>query len=95
MIDSEDFLHSGLWCEYAYIINLDTEMLEFYVGGTNGQEINGRYKDAEKDDMGYGGVHLIGEFPIKTVTVEDYEKALEAYGKGDNLAAVFEIEMED
>jgi hypothetical protein len=82
MIDSEEFLSNSLFCEYAYIINLDTERLEFYTG-------------FEKDSQGYGGVHLIGEFPIESVTMEDYDKAQTAIENGENLAAIFEIEMED
>ena len=32
MIDSCDFIKNSLFCEYAYIINLDTNCLEFWVG---------------------------------------------------------------
>jgi len=46
MIDSREFLFDGLFCEYAYIINLTTNELEFYSGFK--KEIpHGRYgKDA-------------------------------------------------
>lgn len=32
MIDSHEFICDSLFCEYAYIINLDTEMFEFWMG---------------------------------------------------------------
>ena len=32
MIDNSDFIKDSLFCEYAYIINLDINALEFYVG---------------------------------------------------------------
>lgn len=32
MIDSHDFIKDSLFCEYAYIIDLDNEELEFWVG---------------------------------------------------------------
>lgn len=32
MIDKSSFIKDSLLCEYAYIINLDTHMLEFWVG---------------------------------------------------------------
>ena len=32
MIDNQGFIHDSLFCEYAYIINLDTNCLEFWVG---------------------------------------------------------------
>lgn len=32
MIDNHDFINDTLFCEYAYIINLDTKCLEYYGG---------------------------------------------------------------
>ena len=40
MIDSLNFLKDGLFCEYAYIINIDTEKLEFYEGFQHNQQEN-------------------------------------------------------
>lgn len=40
MIDAIDFLEDSLFCEYAYIINLDENRLEFYEG-FNGEFDNG------------------------------------------------------
>ena len=43
MIDSKDFIQDSLFCEYAYIINLDTEKLEIYLGFQKTPQ-NNRYK---------------------------------------------------
>ena len=43
MIDSKDFVQDSLFCEYAYIINLDTKKLEIYLGFQKTPQ-NNRYK---------------------------------------------------
>lgn len=43
MMDSKGFLYDSLECEYAYIINLDTNMIEFYVGYNHDLHAEGRY----------------------------------------------------
>ena len=66
MPDSSDFLMDSLFCEYAYIINLDDNILEFYVGGANPAS-KGRYA---KD----GGVPLVKEWSLCDVR-NGYENA--------------------
>ena len=43
MIDNADFIKDSLFCEYAYIINLDTNSLEFWKGFQNNSNPNNRY----------------------------------------------------
>lgn len=43
MIDNNDFIKDSLFCEYAYIINLDDEVLEFYEGFQKSPQIGNRY----------------------------------------------------
>ena len=43
MTDYIDFIKDSLFCEYAYIINLDEEVLEFYVGFQKKPQKNNRY----------------------------------------------------
>lgn len=43
MIDNNDFIKDSLFCEYAYIINLDDEVLEFYNGFQERPQMNNRY----------------------------------------------------
>lgn len=65
MIDSSSFLLDSLFCEYAYIINVDTNELEFYTG-YNKRKGKGRY-GAEKDENGYYGVRLMESIPFNRV----------------------------
>ena len=75
MIDNKEFMANSLFCEYAYIINLDTNELEIYVG-FNKVPQNNRYsqfvvKD-EFDDRGYVECKL-----IKTYSLVDFPKDIE------------------
>lgn len=66
MIDKREFLKDSLFCEYAYIINLDTKKLEFYKGFNNKKLKNkGRYASIARDDKeDYYGVILMAEFDL-------------------------------
>lgn len=92
MIDGHDFLADSLFCEYAYIINLDTKRLEFYVGSNQDGNATGRYaKEWEPTSQGrepeYRGVRLVWDPLLKTVremTEEEFvEKAQECEGEPD------------
>ena len=67
--DAKDFLFNSLFCEYAYIINLDSNMLEFYVGFNNDENAPGRYakclNPCELSDGSFlYGVKLVLEIPL-------------------------------
>lgn len=71
MIESSDFLTDSLFCEWAYIINLDENVIEFYRGFNQDPASKGRYvfhdidPNAEKDD--YLGVALLGTISFNTL----------------------------
>lgn len=89
MFDNQKFLHDSLFCEYAYIINLDTSKLEFYIGFQKSTP-KGRYTEVPSDrDNGYYAVGLIGEFPIETVTQEDFDEAKRQYHRDKGDYAVY------
>tara|TARA_Y100000593_G_C4314588_1_gene340185 strand:+ start:3221 stop:3724 length:504 start_codon:yes stop_codon:yes gene_type:complete len=73
MIDNQLFLHDSLFCEWAYIINMNTKKLEIYRGFTEGTP-KGRYRNVEKDKNGYGGVSLLKSIPLEDVTEEMMDK---------------------
>ena len=57
MIDNRDFIKDSLFCEWGYIINLDTKCLEIYEGGKETPQKN-RYKYGP-DERGYYNCGLI------------------------------------
>lgn len=77
MTDAKSFLYDSLFCEYAYIVNLDTNMVEFYRGFNHHIDAPGRYAcpPALKEEINavatnessqdYYGVALVGEAPIE------------------------------
>ena len=68
MIDNHTLLESSLFCEWAYIINLDTKMLEVYKGYNKSPDAPGRYaRKRVKDDSECWGVALIDEVPIELI----------------------------
>ena len=92
MPDSHEFLLDSLFCEYAYLINLDTLKLEVYRGFNQDPKAAGRYAaKQEKAEPGcrppeYFGVVLVIEFPLSKVRkttsnemVKKMEAAIDAY----------------
>jgi hypothetical protein len=67
MIDSQTFLGDSLFCEWAYIINLDENVLEIYEGFNTVKDAPGRYSMiAEEKGSGetFYGVKLIDAIPF-------------------------------
>ena len=75
MIDGSSFLADSLFCEWAYIINLDTMKLEVYKGFNTDSKEAGRYassidsymKEKKEGDDKYYGVALVDEIPLDKV----------------------------
>lgn len=70
--DASDFLRDSLFCEYAYIINLDDKALEFYTGFNRDKEANGRYVFCDNptklsDGSLLYGVAIKQEIPLNEV----------------------------
>lgn len=77
MIDNHNFIKNSLFCEWAYIINLDTNKLEVWEGFQEKPQENNRY-GVEKDN-GFYPCALVKEIDIEKIKLEDFslEKALE------------------
>lgn len=74
---NNNFPRDALFCEYAYIINLDTMELEFYEGFNKDRNAEGRYArgdDEEFERHGYAGVRLVGEAPLSDIPEDWQEK---------------------
>lgn len=74
MIDNRDFIKDSLFCEWAYIINLDTEMLEIYEGFQKKAHEN-RYTGAGHNRDGYWPCALAKEVPLSNL--ENWYEGLE------------------
>lgn len=73
MIDGCDFIKDSLFCEYAYVINLDTEKLEIYEGFQKRPQKN-RYMTVPKSKNDYANCKLIIEVDLDKVKDFDMEK---------------------
>jgi hypothetical protein len=72
MIDSQSFMQDSLFCEWAYIINLDTNKLEIYKGFQKSKP-NGRYSNIEPTGN-YYAVGLVKEYSLKRLPKEFTKK---------------------
>lgn len=66
MVDNSEFIKDSLFCEYAYIINLDTKKLEVYVGFQKHPQKNRYFKEPTKKDD-YANCKLVKEVPLSEV----------------------------
>lgn len=66
MINSERFLYDSLFCEWAYIIDLDTQKLEVYSGFVKSQG-TGRYDSKKETGEEYWGVTLRKNYSFKNL----------------------------
>ena len=70
MIDNCGFIKDSLWCEYAYIINLDTEELEFWVGDQDKPDLYNRY--GVERDGNYYPCKMMASYPLATISLNEY-----------------------
>lgn len=73
--DSGNFIHDSLFCEWAYIVNLDTRCLEVYKGFQRKPHTNGRYAVEKPNGMNLGvGTYyscaLVKEVPFERLCAE-------------------------
>lgn len=94
MIDRRAFVNDSLFCEYAYIVNLDTEKLEVYRGFQRKKHSKGRYSKfvpAKRGrDTDYFAVALVDEIPLMELVAmsdDDFSKrAYDACGRDEEAA---------
>ncbi len=86
MMDSASFADSGLFCEYGYLIDLDTARLEAYVGFQKDAHTDGRFAKPEPTDFvpEYPGdkwwapIRLAASWPLSDLpTDEEFENTIE------------------
>lgn len=81
MIDGKSFIGSGLYCEWVYIVNLDTEELEVYKGFQRVKHNEGRYANMRGykayDGTQYYPAKLIRTYPFDNLPKENEWKIRE------------------
>lgn len=93
MLDAQSFLLDSLFCEYAYIINVDTKKLEFYCGFNEvSRNRMGRYAKLQLEKgrpYNYYGVVLVKEFELEEIMNASDEKIAEMVKIMDKKTSAF------
>lgn len=83
MIDNHEFIYDSLFCEYAYIINLDDNTLEYYVGFQQKPDKENRYGIKSRNN--YYPCKMLKAYPldeIRTRTSIDVTREMEELDEG-------------
>ena len=73
ILDSTDFIKDSLFCEWAYIINLDNDTLEVYAGVNKEHQEDNRYMTDTPDESGYYACKLISTYNLDILLYIDEE----------------------
>lgn len=69
---NEEFGYESLFCEYAYVINLDSGEFEVYIGfNTEPLKKDERFYKDDPDESGYYGCKILGRFKLTELPNED------------------------
>ena len=96
MIQSIDFILNSLFCEYAYIINLDNLTLEYYVGYQKEPQKGNRY-GVKPDEDGYYPCKLVKAYDLAEIINRDTESLVREMDKADEEddGEVFKVELKE
>lgn len=67
--DSRTFAGDGLFCEWAYLVDFDRDVLEVYTGFGKGKAV-GYFADYEATGNGYSAVSLVKSFDLGALPSE-------------------------
>lgn len=68
MINANGFIENSLFCEHGYIINLDTNELEYWVGFQQSPQAGNRYGETKADSEEYYPCKLKNTFSLSKLS---------------------------
>lgn len=86
LIDYSAFMLDGLFCEWAYVLNVDSLKLEIYCGFAKciGRGRYNHYKEKNQKNGSYPGVALVAELPFDLIRLVNSSARLKSL-YGDRL----------
>jgi hypothetical protein len=75
MIDFNEFIKDSLFCEYGYIVNLDTEALEFWLGFQREPDPGCRY-GTSRNGSGYYPCQMAGALALGDIRGKSIEEGI-------------------
>lgn len=79
-VDYMHFIYNSLSCEYAYIYNLDEDVLEFYVGFQTNSQKDNRYQLEENNEKYKQCAHAM-TIPFRCIMYENIEEIKKAMNR--------------
>lgn len=71
MTNDNEFIYDSLFCEWAYIVNLDDGVFEVYMGAQTSKHTNGRYHDRKSIPHAFGIAEYYPCALIATFKIDD------------------------
>ena len=83
LMNSFEFGYNGLFCKYAYVVDLTAAVLEAYVGDQKTPPPEGqRFAGKGPNDSGYYPVHLAGKWDLsKPPAQRTFERAIKKFAE--------------
>jgi len=83
-MDSRDFAKDSVFCRYAYVLDMDNEILEIYEGfqkeyNRNTEE---RFHSSESDKNGYFPIKLIEKIKFEDLTLNTMDELEKKHYEG-------------
>jgi hypothetical protein len=95
MVDDQDCIKDSLYCGWAYIINLDTEMFEVWKGLQTKPQSGNRYGEAPVMHVRnkYYPCELQAQFPLSNIPADWVDQVIHMNRQDDSKAIVHKVNL--